>query len=56
MTLYQVLATNTYWVFYYDFLKFMANGGAFYYHYTWKMPNNKFLIFPIFFFVQEQLF
>jgi hypothetical protein len=22
MTLYQILATNTYWTFYYDFLKF----------------------------------
>jgi hypothetical protein len=26
MTVYQVLATNTYWVFYYDFLKFLAKG------------------------------
>jgi hypothetical protein len=26
MTLYQVLATNTYWVFYCDFLKFLAKG------------------------------
>jgi hypothetical protein len=26
MTLYQILATNTYSLFYYDFLKFLANG------------------------------
>jgi hypothetical protein len=26
MTLYQILVTNTYWLFYYDFLKFLANG------------------------------
>jgi hypothetical protein len=26
MTLYQILATNTYWLFYCDFLKFLANG------------------------------
>jgi hypothetical protein len=26
MTLYQILATNTYWLFYYDFLKFLVNG------------------------------
>jgi hypothetical protein len=26
MTLYQILATNTYWTFYCDFLKFLANG------------------------------
>jgi hypothetical protein len=24
MTLYQSLTTNTYWLFYYDFLKFLA--------------------------------
>jgi hypothetical protein len=29
MTLYQVLATNTYWSFYYDFLKFLAIGVLF---------------------------
>jgi hypothetical protein len=26
MTLYQILATITYWLFYYDFLKFLVNG------------------------------
>jgi hypothetical protein len=26
MTVYQILATNTYWLFYCDFLKFLANG------------------------------
>jgi hypothetical protein len=26
MTLYQILATNAYWLFYCDFLKFLANG------------------------------
>jgi hypothetical protein len=26
MTLYQISATNTYYLFYYDFLKFLANG------------------------------
>jgi hypothetical protein len=26
MTLYQILATNAYWLFYYDFLKFLAKG------------------------------
>jgi hypothetical protein len=26
MTVYQILATNTYWLFYYNFLKFLANG------------------------------
>jgi hypothetical protein len=26
MTLHQILATNTYWLFYYDFLKFLAKG------------------------------
>jgi hypothetical protein len=26
MTLYQILATNTYWSFYCDFLKFLAKG------------------------------
>jgi hypothetical protein len=26
MTLYQMLATNTYWLLYCDFLKFLANG------------------------------
>jgi hypothetical protein len=26
MTLYQILATNTYWLFYCDFLKFLAKG------------------------------
>jgi hypothetical protein len=26
MTVYQIVATNTYWTFYYDFLKFLANG------------------------------
>jgi hypothetical protein len=25
MTVYQILATNTYWLFYCDFLKFLAN-------------------------------
>jgi hypothetical protein len=25
MTLYQILATNTYWLFYCDFLKFLVN-------------------------------
>jgi hypothetical protein len=34
MILYQVLATDTYWLFYCDFLKFLAKIGAFYYHYT----------------------
>jgi hypothetical protein len=26
MTVYKILATNTYWLFYCDFLKFLANG------------------------------
>jgi hypothetical protein len=26
MTLYQIVATNTYWAVYCDFLKFLANG------------------------------
>jgi hypothetical protein len=26
MTLYQILDTNNYWLFYYDFLKFLDNG------------------------------
>jgi hypothetical protein len=26
MTLYQISVTNTYWLLYYDFLKFLANG------------------------------
>jgi hypothetical protein len=26
MTLYQILATNNYWLFYCDFLKVLANG------------------------------
>jgi hypothetical protein len=26
MTLYQILATNTYWLFYCDFLRFLAKG------------------------------
>jgi hypothetical protein len=26
MTLYQILATNTYWLFYCDFLNFLAKG------------------------------
>jgi hypothetical protein len=29
MTLYQNLATNTYWLFYYDFLKFFWPKGCF---------------------------
>jgi hypothetical protein len=30
--------------------------GAFYYHYIWKISNNIFLIFPSFYFVQEESF
>jgi hypothetical protein len=38
------------------FSKVSSPLGAFYYHYTWKISNNIFLIFPIFFFAQEQSF
>jgi hypothetical protein len=30
--------------------------GAFYYYYNWKISNNRFLNFPIFFFAHEQSF
>jgi hypothetical protein len=53
MTLYQILANNTYWLIYGDFLKF---GGLVVLFYIWKMSNNRFPNFPIFFFVQEQSF
>jgi hypothetical protein len=33
MSLHKFLAINTYQLFYYDFTKFLAKGGAFYYHY-----------------------
>jgi hypothetical protein len=50
------MATNTYLLFSCDFLKFLANGVLSTTTILEKMPNNRFLIFPIFFFVQEQSF
>jgi hypothetical protein len=39
-----------------EFSKALGFNGAFYYYYIWKMSNNRFLNFPIFFFAQEQSF
>jgi hypothetical protein len=36
------------------FSKALGLSGDFYYYYIWKMSNNRFLNFPIFFFAQEQ--
>jgi hypothetical protein len=38
------------------FSKVCSQRGAFYYHYTWKISNNRFPVFPIFFFLQGQSF
>jgi hypothetical protein len=50
--IYQISATNTYWLFHYGFLKFLATTTTI----LEKMSNNRFLIFLIFLFVQEQSF
>jgi hypothetical protein len=50
MNLYEILANDTLWWF----SKVLGLVGAFYYYYIWKMSNNRFPNFSIFFFVQEQ--
>jgi hypothetical protein len=56
MTVYQILPTNTYWFFYCDFLKFLANGVLSTTTILEKCQTIDFLFFSIFFFVQEQSF
>jgi hypothetical protein len=55
MTLYQILATNTYWTFYCDFLKFLANGVLSTTTILEKYQTTNFYFFQ-FFFVPEQSF
>jgi hypothetical protein len=57
MTLYQVLAINTYWSFFCDFLKFLAIGVLSTITIVEKCQTTDFYnFFLIFFFVQEQSF
>jgi hypothetical protein len=55
MSLCQMFATNTYLLFYYDFLKFLAKGCFLLLLYL-KNVKQHISNFPIFFFVQEQSF
>jgi hypothetical protein len=54
MTLYKFLAIYTYELFCYDFLKFLAKGVLSTTTIFEKISNNRFLVFPSFYFVQEQ--
>jgi hypothetical protein len=56
MTLYQILANDTYWLIYVDFLKFGGLVVLFTTTIFEKCQTTDFLIFSIFFFVQEQSF